>query len=52
MQRPAIFRCAPLFLGAVLSYAPVADAADFKALQPLGDKPMKMKGGWRAVLRG
>jgi acetamidase/formamidase len=45
MQRSKIFPCAPVFLGAALLCASAAGAADFKVLQPIGDKAMKMKNG-------
>lgn len=45
MQSSVISRCAPACLGAALLCASLAHAADFKVLQPIGDKPMKMKSG-------
>jgi acetamidase/formamidase len=45
MQKPAVLHRMPVLLGAALLYASAAGAADFSVLQPIGDKPTKMKDG-------
>jgi acetamidase/formamidase len=44
-QRPVPLHRVPVLLGAVLLYATAAGAAGFGILQPLGDKPAKLKDG-------
>jgi acetamidase/formamidase len=44
-QRPVALHRVPVLLGAVLLYATAAGAAGFGILQPLGDKPAKLKDG-------
>jgi acetamidase/formamidase len=44
-QRPVPLHRVPVLLGAVLLYATAAGAAGFSILQPLGDKPAKLKDG-------
>jgi acetamidase/formamidase len=44
-QNPVALRRIPVLLGAILLYATAAGAAGFGILQPIGDKPAKMKDG-------